>query len=344
MTDTNPPGTTTDLTIMPPAERAAFVLGSTKTEADLREMLEKSASIAAVADKNGRELAHSTGMMLKRARTTIERIGKAAREDATAFSNAVIAEEKRLKAITADEEARIFALRDAFDHQEREEAERQERVAAARREKIAEIRRMPLSLIGASAAEMMEELQAIVALRYDAGALEAFGEQREELANALREADIAIVKMHARQEEVEAAAFRADIERQDAERERAALEKELTELRAEKAAREAAAAPVPAVVSPEEREAILGESFDSSSVAVIEAAVAPAADGVATSPAPINEAQSQESVTADEEKPPYMTLEEETLRTALAGALLVLDVDDVRAIVESAIMDSGVSA
>jgi chromosome segregation ATPase len=53
--------------------------------------------------------------MLRNARVVIEKIGKTAREDATQFSKAVIAEEKRLVAITQAEEVRLQDIRDAWD-------------------------------------------------------------------------------------------------------------------------------------------------------------------------------------------------------------------------------------
>src|SRR4051812_22559589 len=104
-----------ELITLPPAKRAAVALKSEAAEAHLRELVSKTSAITNVVDLNGRDEAHRAGMMLKNARTTITATGKAAREDATAFSKAVIAEEKRLLEISADEEARVFSLRDAYD-------------------------------------------------------------------------------------------------------------------------------------------------------------------------------------------------------------------------------------
>lgn len=112
-------------------ERAMLALESTKTEAQLRELVESSADIVAVIDSAGREQAHRIGMNLKGARVAIEKTGKAAREDATAFSKGVIAEEARLKAIIEPEESRVLALRNKWDAER--EAEKQAKIAAERK-------------------------------------------------------------------------------------------------------------------------------------------------------------------------------------------------------------------
>jgi hypothetical protein len=109
-------------------QRAAVALGSSKTEADLHALVTKSADIVEVNNMAGRDQAHRIGMDLKTARVLIEKTGKAAREDATAFSKAVIAEEKRLVEIITPEEDRVFALRDGWDT--KVENERQAKIAA----------------------------------------------------------------------------------------------------------------------------------------------------------------------------------------------------------------------
>lgn len=96
-------------------QRAVVALNSSKTETELLELVKQSADIVAVNNMAGRDQAHRIGMNLKTARVVIEKTGKTAREDATAFSKAVIAEEKRLVEIIETEEARVFGLRDAWD-------------------------------------------------------------------------------------------------------------------------------------------------------------------------------------------------------------------------------------
>lgn len=118
-------------------QRAAVALGSSKTETDLRELVKKSADIVEVNNMAGRDQAHRIGMDLKAARVLIEKTGKAAREDAQAFSKAVIEEQKRLVEIITPEEDRVFSLRDEWDT--KVENERQAKIAAeaARMAKIA---------------------------------------------------------------------------------------------------------------------------------------------------------------------------------------------------------------
>lgn len=110
--------------------RAAVALKSSQTEFDLRVLAAKNAGIVAILDKPGREQAHGAAMELKRTRVAIENTSKAARDDATKFSKAVIAEEKRLVAIIEPEESRLLALRDDWDAAQaaiKAEAERVER-------------------------------------------------------------------------------------------------------------------------------------------------------------------------------------------------------------------------
>lgn len=110
--------------------RAQLALKSSKTEVALLALSKKNAAIVAITNKAGREQAHGAAMELKTTRTDIEKIAKAAREDATKFSKAVIAEEKRLIDIIQPEETRLFGLRDGWDQEQeriRQEEERVER-------------------------------------------------------------------------------------------------------------------------------------------------------------------------------------------------------------------------
>ena len=121
---------------MPPAERAALALNSSQTERDLRELATKHASIQVIKDKAGRDQAHGAAMEVKRTRTTIERTGKEARDDATKFSKAIIVEQNRLIAIIEAEERRLLALRDAWDV---EQEKAREAATAAERFRVEQI-------------------------------------------------------------------------------------------------------------------------------------------------------------------------------------------------------------
>jgi hypothetical protein len=108
-------------------ERAAVALGTPKYEQEIRDLVAKSVTITEVKNKDGREQCHGAMMTLRTARVAIEKAAKGAREDATAFSKAVIAEEKRLVALAAPEESRLQILRDAWDA----EVEREKQAKAA---------------------------------------------------------------------------------------------------------------------------------------------------------------------------------------------------------------------
>ncbi|WBF05261.1 hypothetical protein [Burkholderia phage CSP3] len=237
MSDTQPTAQGTEIALLPPAERALVVLKSTETEKQLRELVARTSPISAPVDAAGREEVHRAAMDHKNARVAIEKAGKAAREDATAFSKAVIKEESRLVAITAEEEARLFELRDTYDakvRREKEEAERKERErVAAIREKIDQIKNLPV----VSAADNAETLAATLDdLRAFEITFEDFAEFQDE-ARAARDASIAsLTTMHAataarEQAEAALAAQRAELERQ--QRELAEQQAEIARQRAE---------------------------------------------------------------------------------------------------------------
>lgn len=246
---------TTDIATLPPTERALIVLGSTKTERDLHELVAKAQAITDVTNADGREQAHRMGMSLKKARTTIGKTGKAARDDATAFCKAVISEEKRLIAITEGEEQRVIGLRDAFD--EKLEAERRaaEAKRAEIRRKIDDIRALPMAMAGAGSDEIAAERDALQSFVPTA---DVFDDMTEDCAAAIAEAVAALSDMHARvmAQEVAAAAQEAACRQAEAAlaAERAAIEAERAALAAERAElealRAAAAAQAGAVSEP----------------------------------------------------------------------------------------------
>jgi hypothetical protein len=223
-----------DLIVLPPAKRAAVALKSEAAEAHLRDLVAKSAAITSVVDKNGREEAHRAAMGLKNARVAVDKTGEEAREDAVAFQKAVVAEVKRLAAITADEEKRLLALRDAYDAKVAAEKAERERIEAARvaaiRTKIDAIKGLPL----AHAASNSTQLSAVLA---DLSKIEVteeyFAEFAPEAAQVVDAAAEALLNLRtaARQREAE-----------EAERQRKAEADrlELARLRREQEAREQA--------------------------------------------------------------------------------------------------------
>lgn len=241
----------TTISSLPPAERAVIVLDSTKTETHLRELVAKSAEITTVVDANGREEAHRAGMNLKNARITITKTGKAAREDATTFCTAVIAEEKRLLGITEKEEERIFGLRDGYDAKIAAEKEEQARVererVAAIQAKLNDLRALPMQ----SASDTAAQLQAT----YDD--LHGFTPTEEDFAEFVAEAAqardnalgiLSTLLESAKTREAEAARLAAERAAQEAEarrmaEQRAELERQQQELARQRAELEAASKP-----------------------------------------------------------------------------------------------------
>lgn len=229
----------TELTL---PQRAAVALGAAKHEIELREMVKASASIVAVTNQDGREQAHRAAMALRNARTGIAATGKAAREDATAFSKAVIAEEKRLIEIIEPEETRVFALRDKFDAAVA--AERQAKIDAERarvaliQEHISDIRAIPAKCIGKSAALIEIELCDVTALPIDEIRFAEFIEEARKVRHQVM-GELRTMMEAQRANEVEGRRLKAEREAEDARlaEERIALAKERAEL-AERAAQQ----------------------------------------------------------------------------------------------------------
>ncbi len=235
---------------VPVEERAALALQSTKTEQDITALVTQLKTVKVVNSPDGRDQAHALAMTATRARTTIEKAGKAARDDATKFSKAVIAEQGRLIALIEPEEKRVKALRDAWDQAE---AERKEAEAKKERERISAhqgvieaIHGVPFLATHARTSEMAQQLlgrlQAI-----DVSGLEEFAEAADlakikavERVTAIladkqaAEAEAARAKAEQEAEAARLAAERAELERQQAE----AAERE-RQAAAERAAQEA---------------------------------------------------------------------------------------------------------
>lgn len=224
--------------------RAALALGSDKARAELAELVKKSANITEVKNAAGREECHSAAMVLVRARTNIEKIGKAARDDATKFSKAVIAEEKALIGITQPEEDRLLGLRDGWDKAraaEKAEAERieRERVAAIHARIGAIKANATLALECRTSAKVEELLQAMtdkwVAYNFEDD-FEEFGDEAQAAydATAARMKEISCAKLAEEQERARIAAEQ-EAERQRLAAERAELERRREAARAEQA-------------------------------------------------------------------------------------------------------------
>ena len=219
-------------------ERAAVALGSSALEIHLADLAKQHADITAISNKDGREQVHSAAMVLRGQRTSIQKTGKAARDDATKFSQAVIAEEKRLIAMIEPEEERLIKLRDEWD-QEQERIKRAAAEAEAKRKawhesQVAGIRELVLKAGGASA----ESIAALIAeLRGIEPRKEIHAECMPAVALAKSETMDRLVALHESAVSAEAEQARIKAE-QEAEAARLAAEREeLARLRAEAEAR-----------------------------------------------------------------------------------------------------------
>lgn len=248
--------TTTELTVI---ERAAIALGTSERETELRALVTKSNDIVEIKNSAGRDQCHAAAMLLRTARTSIRKVGKDARDDATKFSKAVIAEEDRLVALIEPEETRLLGMRDAWD--EAREAEKRAKLEAEQRrvasilEHIDDIRsfaQRAVSAPSASIAMWIEELQELGIT------LDRFAELTGE-AEAVRDATLdKLRELHAASVTQEMEAARLAAEREALERERAALaeqQRQETEARAAREREEAAARAEQERIDRERREA-----------------------------------------------------------------------------------------
>lgn len=251
--------------LVPVSIRAVTALGMQERDTELTTLAHSTANITAITNADGYNQVRSARLVLKNLRVEIQNAGKGAREDATAFSKAVIAEEKRLVGLIHPEEVRLEAMETAEDA--RVEAERQAEIdreiarQAALQERIAELNgnRMLTPTSGASLlADHISDLESIAVdesfeeLKQEAETVKAAGLAwlREIHAAAVaheaeqkRLADERVELQRLRKEAAERAAAQAEEERQakaarDAE---AARHAEHLRRQAEDAAKEQAA-------------------------------------------------------------------------------------------------------
>lgn len=233
---------TTELTL---PERSAVALSSSKTEAELKALVDACKAITAVTNKAGREECHASLMRLKGARTAIQKTGKDARDDANKFSKAIIAEENRLVALVSSEEDRLQVLRDKWDaeREAEKEAERQKEAArvAAIRERIAGIRSVLKLVAGATSETMGNAIRELKAVAID----DTYAEFKDEAQHAKTEVmgELVLAQNAAVKREKEAAdkaeadrieRERIAEERAENERVQADLKRQADELRAER--------------------------------------------------------------------------------------------------------------
>jgi len=229
---------TTQITTLPPAERAAVALDFDALKAEVSKQALQYADITAIENKAGRDQAHAAAMTLKGRRIEIQKRAKEVREDAVQFQKAVIAKGEELAAIIEPEEKRLIALRDEWD-----EAREAEKAAAAEAEakrkawhesQVAGIRGLVLGAAGAPSQKLRDLIHEVDLIEPSE---ELHAEYMPVVARAKAETLDKLRAMQAEAEAREAEQVRIKAE-QEAEAARLAAEREeLARLRAEAEAR-----------------------------------------------------------------------------------------------------------
>jgi hypothetical protein len=212
--------------ILPVTERAVAALGQKERETELVTLAASTLDIVEITNDAGYKQVRGARLALKNIRVEIRAAGKAARDDATKFSKAVIAEEDRLVGLIEPEETRLSVLEG--EHEKKEAAAEQARVDAevARQEalqaRVDALRALPNGASLLTAAEVQTKIDAARALVVD----ESFDEKQDLAAAALVVSIHALVGIHVERVAHEAAQAKlaadlADLERlrvEDAQR------------------------------------------------------------------------------------------------------------------------------
>lgn len=263
-------------------ERAAIALQSGKLALELTELAESTKDIVAITNKDGRAQCHAAYMVAKNTRIGIEKLGKAARDDANNFSKACVAEENRLVALIEPEETRLMALRDEFDAKEKAEKEAKE---AAERHRIQAIRTKIDTFASfasnamkpeAKATEVQEILDRVSATEIDA----SYGEFHGDAAEARGLAIQRIKETLNAKQAAEAEAERVAAERAQLEAQRIELDRQRQEIEALRAAAAPVVEAMPEPVKEPAKELLAEEVpvvVEAPSVVDAPAAIAPAA-------------------------------------------------------------------
>lgn len=206
---------------LPIPQRVAVLLKSAETELELKELVERHKDITTVTNKDGREQVHRAYMVLKNRRVELQKLSMDARDDATRFGKACIAEEKRLIALIDPEETRLQGVRDAWDEEQeriRQEAIDRERArVAAIDAEIEEIRGAAAASVGRSAEEVADRIREIE----EQEITEALFQERHEIALQVRDETLTKMRaIHAQRVSFEAEQARLAEERQRLEEQR----------------------------------------------------------------------------------------------------------------------------
>lgn len=203
-------------------------------EAALRDLVKESIEITAVTNPDGNAQAQTARMKLRSARVQIEKTGKAAREDATAFCKAVIAKSADYIGIIEPEEDRLNALQESYAA--KIQAEKQAKIDAEN-ERIAAIERALDGLgfqlaFGDTSADISAKMQKIQATEITIG---VFAEKILH-AEQIKAASISMLKNAL--EKIQAEEKLVEQRKIEAERMRAEMEQIEAQLAAERAEKE----------------------------------------------------------------------------------------------------------
>ena len=150
-------------------ERAKKALSIDHTEKELTSLAAKFSDVAEISNDDDYSLVKGACREFQKVRVSIEKAGKAARDDANKFSKAVLAEQKRLLNIIVPEEDRLKALRKEVDERAvREAAEKlkkeEERVDNIKHKIEFDIRGPVNNMFGKSSAELETYLADVTAI------------------------------------------------------------------------------------------------------------------------------------------------------------------------------------
>lgn len=179
----------TSLTVI---ERASIALGAAEHEKRLVELAKESTEITVITNPDGYAQCHAARMVLKNERVSLERSGKAARDDATKLSKAVIAEESRLIAIIEPEEKRLQEIQATWDRIEEEKREAEARRIDELQNRVEAISDIPMQVAGKPSADIAAKLAELQAL--DVSTFKEFAEFALEARN---KATAALTQLHA---------------------------------------------------------------------------------------------------------------------------------------------------
>lgn len=228
----------TETTTVPVEQRAAQALGFEETRKYLRELAAESKTLVAVDTDDNLLAAKAAKKTLTTARTSVEKTGKAARDDATALNKAIIAKERELISEIQPEETRLGTLIEAEDLRRAEALravrEAEERRAKAIAEAFARVRSLTQQAVNATIEKIDELIAEAEKLRADPSHLPP-----EMHAAAVYEANVAITGCKAARDRVLQAHAEAE-ELARLRREATARDEELAKLKREAAERDAA--------------------------------------------------------------------------------------------------------